>query len=259
MVQKWLDLSRDEIAALDKENTIVLLPMSATEQHGAHLPVGTDTTILAGVIDRFCKTQSFDDGTILFAPQLPIGKSNEHMGFAGTLTFSATTYYALLFDIAKSIAASGFKKLVLLNSHGGNFDMANLISRDMRIELGLQVFVFDWWFTDFWQDGLRDIKESGLYGVFHACELETSLMLALRADTVHMELAQDEEPAQSLQNNDFVSVFGPVTVGWKTSDVTQSGVIGSPTLATAQKGETLLSYAVEKLARMLREFLKIQY
>ena len=259
MVRKWLELTRDEVAAIDKDNAIVLLPMAATEQHGAHLPVGTDTTILATLIDRFCATQEMDGCTVLFAPQLPVGKSNEHMGFAGTLTFSATTYYALLFDLAKSIERSGFKKLVLLNSHGGNYDMANLISRDIRVELGMEVFVFDWWFTDFWQKGLEGVKESGLYGVFHACELETSLMLAAQPDTVHMELAVDEEPAKSLQDNHFVSVFGPVTVGWKTSDVTQSGVIGAPSYATKEKGEKLFSYAVNKLADMLREFMQIHY
>ena len=259
MIRKWLDMTREEIAAVEKDKAIVLLPMSATEQHGAHLPVGTDTTILAELIDRFCEKRSLDGFSVLFAPQLAVGKSNEHMSFAGTLTFSSTTYYALLFDIAKSIAACGFQKLVLLNSHGGNFDMANLIARDIRIELGMEVYVFDWWFTDFWQEGLKGLKESGKYGVFHACELETSLMLAAQPENVHMELAVDEDPAEALRDNDFVSVFGPVTVGWKTSDVSRSGVIGAPSCAAAEKGEKLFSYAIEKLEKMLREFLRIHY
>ena len=110
--------------------------------------------------------------------------------------------------------------------------MLNMISRDLRIDLGLDVFVFDWWFTPFWNEGLQG-WQSGKYGVFHACELETSLMLAARPETVHMELAVDEEPADCFKGEKYVTVFGPINAGWKTKDVTNSGVIGT-TYATAE-------------------------
>ena len=140
MIAKWENLSRDQLSALDKDNTIVLLPMSATEQHGPHLPVGTDSIILSTLMDKaIAAADSYTGGNVIFAPQLHIGKSNEHMDFCGTLTFSAQTYYALLHDIAGCIAKHGFKKLVLFNSHGGNTDMANLLSRDLRIDFGLCV------------------------------------------------------------------------------------------------------------------------
>jgi creatinine amidohydrolase len=181
------------------------------------------------------------------------------MGFAGTLTFSTQTYYAMLYDYARCIKESGFKKLVLFNSHGGNTDMLNMISRDIRIDLGLQVFVFDWWFTSFWTDGLKGLKESGKYGVFHACELETSLMLAVRPETVHMELAVDEEPAECFTGDKYVTVFGPVNAGWKTRDVTHSGVIGAPTFATSEKGHQLFAYAVKKLMDIFTEIASIEY
>lgn len=259
MIKRWENLTRDEIAALDKDQTIVLLPTSATEQHGPHLPVGTDAIILSTLIDKIIAEGEFPEGNLIFAPQLPIGKSNEHMGFAGTMTFSAQTYYSMLHDIARCIAASGFKKLVLFNSHGGNTDMLNLISRDLRIDLNLNVYVIDWWFTDFWQDGLKGIQQSGKYGVFHACELETSLMLAARPETVHMELAVDEDPADCFKGDKFVTVFGPVNAGWKTSDVTKSGVIGAPTYATAKKGQKLFDYACKKLIDIFTEIIKIEY
>lgn len=259
MIAKWENLTRDEIAAIDKATAIVLLPTASTEQHGAHLPVGTDSIILSVLIDRFIETQRFDEGSLIFAPQLCIGKSNEHMGFAGTLTFGTQTYYSMLHDIATAIARSGFRKLVLLNSHGGNTDMLNMISRDLRIDTGMQVFVFDWWFTPFWNKGLEGIKESGTYGVFHACELETSLMLHARPETVHMELAVDEDPVECLRDNDFVTVFGPYTAGWKTSDVTKSGVVGAPTYATAEKGKKLFDYAVKELKDIISAFAKTNY
>lgn len=259
MIAKWENLTREEIAALDKGRTVVLLPTAATEQHGAHLPVGTDSIILSTLIDRIIAYGNFDQGNLIFAPQLCVGKSNEHMGFAGTLTFGTQTYYSLLHDIAAAIAKSGFKKLVLFNSHGGNTDMLNLISRDLRIDLGLDVFVFDWWFTPFWQKGLEGLKQSGKYGVFHACELETSLMLDARPETVHMELAVDEDPVESLRDNEYVTILGPYTAGWKTSDVTKSGVIGAPTYATAEKGKKLFDYAVRELNHIFSTFLQTDY
>ncbi len=259
MIAKWENLTRDEIAALDKDKAIVLLPTGATEQHGAHLPVGTDSIILSTLIDKFVAEATFEEGTLLFAPPLLVGKSNEHMGFAGTLTFGTQTYYAMLHDLVKAIAASGFKKLVLLNSHGGNTDMLNMISRDLRIDFGMNVFVFDWWFTSFWNKGLEGLKESGTYGVFHACELETSLMLHARPETVHMELAVDEDPVACLKDNDYVTVFGPYNAGWKTSDVTQSGVIGAPSYATAEKGAKLFDYAVKELKNIISAFARTNY
>lgn len=259
MIKKWENLTRDEIAALDKDKSIVLLPTSATEQHGAHLPVGTDAIILSTLVDKMVNECEFEEGNLIFAPQLNVGKSNEHMGFAGTITFGTQTYYSLLHDIAAAISASGFKKLVLFNSHGGNTDMLNMISRDLRIDLGLDVFVFDWWFTPFWNEGLQGLQQSGKYGVFHACELETSLMLAARPETVHMELAVDEEPADCFKGEKYVTVFGPINAGWKTKDVTNSGVIGAPTYATAEKGHKLFDYACKKLLDILNEIADINY
>ena len=109
MIKKWENMTRDEIAALDKDKSIVLLPTSATEQHGAHLPVGTDAIILSTLVDKMVNECEFEAGNLIFAPQLNVGKSNEHMGFAGTITFGTQTYYSLLHDIATAICASGFK------------------------------------------------------------------------------------------------------------------------------------------------------
>ncbi|MCL1632827.1 creatininase family protein [Sporolactobacillus sp. CPB3-1] len=259
MISKWENLTRDEIAAIDKDSAIVFLPTAATEQHGPHLPVGTDAIILSALIDHFIETQEFDNGALIFAPLLNVGKSNEHMGFAGTITYGTRTYYAVLHDIAGAIAKSGFRKLVLFNSHGGNTDMLNMISRDLRIDFGMDVFVFDWWFTPFWDKGLEGLKESGKYGVFHACELETSLMLHAAPETVHMELAVDEDPNKALRSNDFVTLFGPYNAGWKTADVTKSGVIGAPTYATAEKGKRLFDYAVKELKDIISAFAQTNY
>jgi len=255
---KWENLTSNEIGKLDKKKSLVILPLASIEQHGPHLPVGTDTIILQSLIDKIIREIDIEGYNIVFAPLLQVGKSNEHIGFPGTITFSTTTYYSLIFDIAKSIALSGFKKLLLFNSHGGNTDMLNMISRDLRIELGIEVFVFDWWFTPFWSEALEELKESGKYGVFHACELETSLMLNARPETVHMELAVDEDPNKNLDNYNY-TILGPYITGWKTSDVTKSGIIGAPSYATAEKGKKFYEYAVKKLRDILVEIANIEY
>jgi len=245
---------------LDQDKSLVLLPIASIEQHGAHLPVGTDTIILEGLLKRFAAEKTFEGHHVLVAPLIPVGKSNEHMGFSGTLTFSAKTLYDVLHELCSSMAAHGFKRIVLTNAHGGNTDLLNLISRDLRIDLGLEVYVFDWWFTPFWQDILKTEKSSeSIYGVFHACELETSLMLHLAPETVDVSKIRDEVPDERFAGNQYVSLYGPVTMGWKTEDVAPGGVIGAPSHATAEKGAEFMGYAVDKLADIVGEILTFRY
>ena len=262
MVEFWKNIISQDLDSVDKEKTVVLLPIAAIEQHGPHLPVGTDSIILEGLLQEFVKTQqgTFGDSNVVIAPQLYVGKSNEHLGFCGTMTLTAKTLYDVIDELTDSIVKSGFKRIILTNSHGGNTDLLNLASRDLRIKYGVEVYVFDWWFTDFWQDLLKDVKESDSpYRVFHACELETSLMLKLQPESVHMDRAADETPDAMFEKNRYITLYGPVNMGWKTRDVTKSGVIGSPTFATAEKGEKMLRYAVEKLAAIVAEVLRFRY
>lgn len=260
MVGFWKDIISEDMAAIDKERSVVLLPVAAIEQHGHHLPVGTDSIIMEGLLSRFVATQDFGDDNVIVGPQLYVGKSNEHLGFAGTLTLTAKTLYDVIDQIVSCMVKTGFKRIVLTNSHGGNTDLLNLISRDLRISYGVEVYVFDWWFTDFWADIMRDLKQSSSpYGVFHACELETSLMLAIAPGTVDMSRAVDETPDAMFEGDRFISLYGPVNLGWKTADVTTSGVIGDPSYATAEKGEKFMDYAVSKLGDIVREVLGFDY
>lgn len=260
MISFWKNMISEDIERLDKDKSLVMLPISAVEQHGHHLPVGTDSIILEGLLEKFAEEKEFEGKNIVIGPQLFVGKSNEHMGFAGTMTYTAKTLYDMIDELTDCIVKSGFKRLLLTNSHGGNTDILNLISRDLRIKYHIDVYVFDWWFTSFWQELLKTEKESeSPYGVFHACELETSLMLALAPETVDMSRMIDETPDKMFEQNQYVSLFGPVNMGWKTSDVTMSGVIGVPSKASAQKGEKMLQYAVEKLSEIVEELLTFHY
>lgn len=260
MVQYWKNIISADFEKFDKDKSIVLLPIAATEQHGKHLPVGTDSMILEALLEKFAKEKDMRLGNVLIAPQIWVGKSNEHMGFPGTLTFKAMTLYSMVEELTDSIVAHGFKKIMLTNAHGGNTDLLNLISRDLRIKYKVEVYVFDWWFTSFWQELLLEKKDSqSPYGVFHACELETSLMMAIAPETVNEGAIEDETPDAMFEGKEFISLFGPITMGWETKDVTKSGVIGCPASASAQKGREMLQYATDKLEKILVEILDFQY
>lgn len=252
MLHYLTELKSNEAAALDKEKTIVVLPVGAHEQHGRHLPIGTDTIILQGVLKSFGERVP-DDMEILVLPAVTVGKSNEHMSFCGTMTLSLETLLHVVRDMAKSTARHGFQKFVMLNSHGGNTDVLNAAARDLRDDFGLRPFVIDWWFTDFWADLLKDIQESPRDGVFHACELETSIMLALRPDLVDEKECIAAFPPEQMRRNKYVTVFGPVNMGWVTRDINTTGVIGDATKATAEKGRKMLDFAGEKLVGVFRE------
>ncbi|RUS47077.1 creatininase family protein [Cohnella sp. AR92] len=259
MIQHWAELKSYEIKGMDKQDALVIVPIGAIEQHGAHLPVGTDTIILDRLMKELADKRDFPGYRVLIAPLIPIGKSNEHSDFAGTISFSTRTAMAMLSEMCASMRKHGFERFIFVNSHGGNTDLLNVISRDLRIELDAEVFVFDWWFTTFWNDILEELQQSGDYGVFHACELETSLMLAIRPELVDMAKAEDEFPDAILTHGCHVSLKGPIIPGWKTSDVSSKGVIGAPTLATEEKGSLFLDYAVRKLGEMLLEVLNTRY
>jgi creatinine amidohydrolase len=260
MVNFWKDMISQDLNEMEKDKTVVLLPISAIEQHGSHLPVGTDSIILEALLKQFVEETKLEEGNALVAPQLFVGKSNEHMGFCGTISLIAKTLYSVIEEIVSSMVQSGFRKIIITNSHGGNTDLLNLIARDLRISYGIAVYVFDWWFTNFWADILKEEKESrSPYGVFHACELETSLILKIAPETVNKDRIIDETPDSMFKNENYISLFGPVNIGWKTKDVTQSGVIGTPSLATAEKGEKFMTYAVGKLTAIVSEVLRFQY
>lgn len=260
MIDYWENLSRVSVEKLNKDKTLALLPIGAVEQHGRHLPIGTDSIILEELMKALVSSGTVEDGNVVVLPQIRIGKSNEHMDFAGTLTLTARTLYNVLDEIIGCLVQHGVKKVMFTNSHGGNTDLLNLLSRDMRIKYQIETYVFDWWFTDFWNEIMKTEKEStSKYGVFHACELETSLMMYLRPELVNTADIYDETPDKMLADENYISLYGPINFGWKTDDVSKSGVIGEPTKASREKGKIFMDYAVNKLRKIIKEILSFSY
>jgi creatinine amidohydrolase len=184
-------------------------------------------------------------------PPLYYGKSNEHSGFAGTIALSAETLAKVLMEIAESLYSAGFRKLVLMNSHGGQPQVLQIMARDMHVKHpDFTIFpLFVWNVPNIAAELLSPLElEMGI----HAGDAETSLMLTLLPDSVDMSLAIKEYP-QNLPINSLLSIEGMLPFAWVTHDLSKSGVIGDPTVATKEKGDRLLESLANGWVRLIKD------
>lgn len=249
----WADLSAAEFRSLDVARTIAVLPVGAIEQHGPHLPLSVDRDIVEEIVAR--SAPLLDDLPVLFLPTMPIGKSNEHIAFAGTLTLTARTLMSLWMEIGASVARAGVRKLILFNGHGGNVAAMDMVARDLRARHGMLAASCSW-FNLFDSTDLLDARELG-HGI-HAGEAETSVMLAVRRQLVDMSEARDFQSVSEkwAADHEFLGIGGgtPLKVGWLMHDLNRDGACGNAAGATAEKGEELLRRAVAGFIAMLREY-----
>ncbi|CAH1689491.1 Creatinine amidohydrolase [Hyphomicrobiales bacterium] len=250
---RWADLTRIDFEALDRARAIVVLPIGATEQHGPHLPVSVDSDLAEAVVERALPLVT-PDLTVLALPTLSYGKSNEHGTIAGTLTLSARTLMGLLTDIAESLSTTGFRRLVILNSHGGNSSILDIAARDIKIDFGLTVATCHWYnFNE--AAALTDPSEQA-YGI-HAGLVETSAMLTLRPERVVMERAANfPNRAQDWQARfrHLGLSAGRARPAWVMDELNDAGACGDAASATAAMGEQLLTNAARNFADFLAEF-----
>jgi creatinine amidohydrolase len=221
----------------DKENVVMIQPVGAIEQHGLHLPLAVDGVIGLGVLGKALSQLDYSIPAYSLPP-LYYGKSNEHATFAGTIALSAQTLTNILFEVAESIYRAGFRKLVFMNSHGGQPQILQIVARDLHIQYpDLMIFpLFIWNVPNVARD-LLSPKELEL-GI-HAGDAETSLMLALLPNQVKMDQAVREYP-QGLPQDGLLSMEGMLPFAWITKDLSKSGVIGDATVATKEKGDRIL-------------------
>ena len=231
----WADLRMPEFEALDRARTIAVLPTAAIEQHGPHLPVGTDTLIAQGMLDTV-RAACPEDLDLVILPVQAIGKSNEHLWAAGTCTLTAETALRAWTDIGLSVARAGLRKLMIVNSHGGNLDLISILSRELRVQAGM-LAVKTQWASFGAPDGMFSPQEAE-FGI-HGGDRETSLMLAFRPETVDMSAARD---FRSSAEETAIPPIGPTSYGWIASDLSESGVVGEAHLATPEKGHALAQH-----------------
>lgn len=250
----WADLSARDFAQLDAARTIAVLPVAAIEQHGPHLPVSVDTTLVDGVIAAALPHLAADL-PVLFLPTQQVGKSNEHLRFPGTLSLSAETLIRVWMELGACVARAGVKKLVLFNSHGGQVSIMDIVARDLRVAHDLIVFSTNWFTLPLGEavDGLFTPEEHR-FGI-HAGDMETSMMLALRPQWVDMDQARDFKSSSQARAAQF-PILGngkSAKLGWQMQDYNPLGAAGNATLATAAKGAAVIEAAGRQLAAMLLE------
>lgn len=239
----------------EKANTLIIQPIGAIEQHGLHLPLVVDAAIVTSVIGR--ALHQLDEAIPAYAlPPLYYGKSNEHIQFPGTIALSAQTLTRVLMEMAQSLYSAGFRKLLLVNGHGGQPQVLEIVARDLRVQYGdLMVFpLFIWGAPHRVAElvGQREYDEG-----IHAGDVETSVLLALLPEQVAMSAALKEFP-KAFPAQSLLSLEGKLPMSWTMNDLSRSGVVGDATAATAEKGEAILASVSAGWVRVLEEIYQFE-
>lgn len=247
MTRRWDEMRSDELAAVDAESWIAVLPVAAVEQHGPHLPTGTDTMILEGVLERLAPNDR-----VVVLPTQSVGESLEHTDLAGTLHQDAETLIAAWTALGESALAAGFARIAIVNSHGGQPQLVDLVAQRLRARHGMLVARVNL-FALGAPDGLFEADE--LRFGFHGGEVETSMMLALRPDLVRMDAARNFESAarDMADEHERLGAEEPVGFAWQAQDLHPSGATGDASRADAERGARQLDHLAREVDAVLRD------
>ena len=245
-------LTRKQVSELPKEKALVILSIGAVEQHGDHLPVMTDALIGEATLSRAMEKLKRDE-QVWIIPPISYGKSNEHIGIAGTISLSASTLTGLVTDIAKSLQASGFRRLLLFNTHGGNMDLLNVVSREIRISTGMMVFYLSPGSLNIASDLMP--PEELEFGI-HGGDYETSIVMHLKPDWVQEEYRVREMPR--MERFDYLTLESKIRFAWKMNDISKSGILGDATAATEEKGRLIQERVTDILADAFAELSRFE-
>ncbi|QYK40456.1 MAG: creatininase family protein [Paracoccaceae bacterium] len=242
----WGDLRAPEFAALDPMRDIAVLPLAATEQHGPHLPTGTDSLIMAGMLERL-RADCPADLSLILLPVQQVGKSNEHSWAPGTLTLTAETALRAWVEIGLAVARAGVRKVILVNSHGGNLDLMSILSRELRVRAGMLAVRCQWGSFGV-PEGAYSPRELA-FGI-HGGDYETSLMLHFRPGLVDRAACGD---LPSRAEGAAIPPVGGIAFGWIASDLNPAGAVGEAHLATPEKGAATAAHQVAGFIALARQ------
>ncbi|MBP7598035.1 MAG: creatininase family protein, partial [Pseudoxanthomonas sp.] len=248
----WADLSTRDFGRLrasgQAAQTVAVLPVAAIEQHGPHLPLSVDATLLQGVIDA-ALAQLPAELPVLFLPPQNVGLSPEHIRFPGTLTLSPATVIALWTEIGECVARAGVKKLLMFNGHGGQVSVMDIVARELRSRCDLIVYSASWFSLPLPESVAGQFSaQEHRFGI-HAGEIETSMMLHLAPATVHMEHAQNFR-STSQDRSERYAILGngkSAKLGWQMQDYHPAGAVGNAAGASVDKGRAVVDAAAGQL------------
>lgn len=229
-------------------DAIVIVPVGATEQHGPHLPVMVDHRMATEVAMRGAAALRDSGHPVLVTPTVWAGFSEHHMELGGTITLDQATFQALLSSIVRSLVRGGFRRICLLNGHGGNIAPLTVIASELTVELKIPLVTFSYYQTD--PAATRDILEHQ-DAVLHACEAETSMLMAVEPHLIDMaRLHEARGPDQD--RPEIEALVGPAVFRWQALNArARSGVVGNGAAGTPEKGERLIAAYVGRLVEIL--------
>lgn len=256
----WGSLTWQQIADLDRDTTVLLLATGAIEQHGPHLPVNTDivnsSTLIETVAAQWRGTPAAPMSRVIVLPPIWWGTSPHHKSYPGTISLRLETFHHLLVDTIDSISRHGFYRFLIVNGHGGNAGILAASTGDISESLGVSVATYSYWNTI--AGVLRELGESELGGMGHACEMETSLALHLNpasvdSNALHADLPTTRLPVAGI---DFRRP-GTVGIALDFGRDTRDGVMGDPTAATPEKGRAFFEAAVTEATAIVCSLLTL--
>jgi creatinine amidohydrolase len=246
MNHEWRGLRADELREQARQNAIVILPVASLEQHGPHLPVEVDSILGETVAARTAQKARAKGQPTLVLPVIWTGLSEHHMSFGGTVTLDNATFALLIEGVVRSVLRHGFRRIVLLNAHGGNENALRSIADDLTPKLGVPIVQFTYWYAA--AVAIAKILETQ-GGLQHACEAETAMMMAIRPNLVATDRIK---LAKSNTTPDVADIVGGGVYMWRSiGSRSASGVIGNPEAATPEKGEALFDAISTALADKL--------
>jgi creatinine amidohydrolase len=247
----WQEMTTEEFSALDAARVVAVLPVAAIEQHGPHLPVAVDALINEGILRRMLELLP-EGAPVTVLPALPIGRSDEHGSFPGTLSLAPETVIRLWEEVAEGVARVGVRKLALFNSHGGQPQLLDIVGRNLRVRhrmLVVQVNAYRLW------DAGGMFGEEELRHGIHGGAIETSIMLHLHPGLVRRDKLADFTPRSVglAARYRHIGAHGRVPFSWLTQDLSDSGACGDATQARAEHGRELVEQAARAFAAILQE------
>jgi creatinine amidohydrolase len=247
----WTELTFADLEAADMARVIAVLPVAAIEQHGPHLPLGTDTFIMEGYLERV-QARMPREMAVVFLPVQACGCSVEHTDFAGTLSLPAQTALQAWSSLAEAVIRAGCRKLVIVNSHGGNSSLIDILAHELRAKHGVLAVMASWQRFGYPDDLFSEAER--LHGI-HGGEIETSLMLTFRPDLVRQGEVRDFEPKSVDFERDFTwfRAGRPTGFGWMAQDLSAAGAMGDAAAASADKGEACADYGATAFIELLQD------
>lgn len=248
---RWEELTSPEIGALDRDRTVVILPVGSVEQHGNHLPLGTDTFLAQAA--SLAAAESAGDTIVMPPPWY--GFSAHHMRFPGSVTLRAETLMAIVEDVVASVVMHGFRRILIVNGHGGNNGIIDVLASTLgHKHYGTTRIAALTYFT-LAREAIANLRKSETGGMGHACEFETSMLQYIRPQLVSIERAETTYPdlGSSYLTTDLLGSQA-IRVYQDFGDLSPTGTLGDPSLASPEAGKAFFDAVTQALAAFIADF-----